>query len=71
MAFHGPLPKRGRNSFRKTEIRRVMQAVQGAGLNVERVEIDIEAGKMIVITGLPPVDVDDGKNPWDEVLNKK
>jgi hypothetical protein len=50
----------------KTEAKRLMCAVQDAGLSVACVEID-HAGKVRVIPGKPETSTK-SENPWDAVL---
>jgi hypothetical protein len=52
-----------RSTFRKTDIKRLLQAAADAGVKVKGVEID-RAGKMVLVVdhgGAP----DTAPNPWD------
>jgi hypothetical protein len=57
---------RARQTFRKRDVTRAVQAAVAAGVNVERVEIDKD-GKIIVVTGKPKLDACEGDNTWDAV----
>ena len=59
---------RGASTFKQTDVTRALKAARAAGLEVERVEID-KSGKIIVVTGKPPVH-ELAVNPWDEVLHE-
>jgi hypothetical protein len=60
---------RGPYTFRKSDVRRAIDAVRSAGLSVGRVEVD-RFGKIIMIIGEPTPANDNAPevNEWDEVL---
>ena len=55
---------RGRCAFKESDVTRAVKAVQKAGCEVARVEI--EPGKITVVAG-KSVDENLLKNPWDEI----
>jgi hypothetical protein len=60
------MTRRGVCRFKKSDVRRAVEAVQAAGQDVARVEID-PSGKVVIVIGTP----DDGggnrnRNEWDE-----
>jgi hypothetical protein len=56
---------RGPCTFRQRDVTRAVKAVVAAGIEVERVEIDL-AGKIIIVAGLAR---GTERNEWDEVFN--
>jgi hypothetical protein len=59
---------RGPCSFRKSDVRRAVEAaVKATGAPIQRIEIDPN-GKIIIVTGKPGEGP--GTNEWDEVLNR-
>jgi hypothetical protein len=55
---------RGKRAFRETDVTRAVRAVKKAGVEIVRVEI--ENGKIVVVTGRPAT-TDTTSNEWDEV----
>ena len=54
-------------TFRQTDVTRAVKAVQAAGIEVGRVEIDKD-GKIVVLAGKQPVpDEGRGGNEWDHI----
>jgi hypothetical protein len=55
--------------FRKTDVKRAVQAVEGAGVKIGRIELD--GGKIVIIPGTepaPPATAPSSTNEWDSVL---
>ena len=60
---------RGPCSFRKSDVRRVVEAVvQATGAPVQRVEVDRE-GKVTVVIGKPGETPGNIVNEWDSLLD--
>ena len=61
---------RGPQTFRQTDVTRVLKAAAKAGVAVQRVEID-KTGKIVVVTATAQeADAEKSeKNEWDEVLH--
>jgi hypothetical protein len=57
------------SSFSKADVTRALIGVRAAGLEIARIEVDPDTGKIVVVTGKPG-EGDNGEalNPWDEVL---
>jgi hypothetical protein len=53
---------RGKQTFRRTDLKRAAAVLRDLGLSLERVEIDKD-GKIILVPGKP---ANDGGNPADE-----
>jgi hypothetical protein len=66
-ARHGPgaIVARGSSAFKQRDVTRAVRATVAAGVGVKRVEI--EAGKITIVTG-PPEAVQVSGNSWDDVL---
>jgi hypothetical protein len=61
---------RGSLTFRQTDVTRALKAVEAAGLGVERLEIDIKDGKIIVVAAKSTETAAEGapvSNEWDVV----
>jgi hypothetical protein len=59
---------RGKCNFRKTDIKKAIEAIAKAtGAPVQRIEIDRD-GKIIIITGKPG-DASGNRNEWDTLLD--
>jgi hypothetical protein len=62
---------RGPCTFKQADIRRAIQAVRGAGLQVSGVTVDPQTGKIEVEVGKPRAQDsttdDKGENEWDRV----
>ncbi len=59
---------RGRHAFRQRDVTRALRAVQAAGIEVLRVELD-RAGRIVVVTGKPDENrTSEGEtNEWDRI----
>jgi hypothetical protein len=57
---------KGRWSFKKTDVTRAVAAVKTGGCDVARVEIDVQNGRIVVISGKPEETNSAGSNEWDE-----
>jgi hypothetical protein len=55
------------SNFRKTDLKRGMEAVRAAGLKVGRIEL--AAGKITIIPQGDDDYLETAVNPWDEVIN--
>jgi hypothetical protein len=55
------------SSFRRTDVKRAVQAVQAAGLKVARVELH---GSKVLIIPAGDEEVDDSNNSFDKILRK-
>jgi hypothetical protein len=60
---------RGSCTFRKADVKRVIEAVRSAGEGVARVEIAAD-GKVVVVVSKPDEAPGNVVNEWDEVLNR-
>ena len=58
---------RGRCSFRESDVRRAVRAIEATGKEVCAVEISAE-GKIRIVVGKPNPQQSVGGNEWDEVL---
>jgi len=56
---------RGKSRFRQSDLTRAMKAAKAAGLELARIEIDID-GTIKIIPGSP--EPEPIKNEWDEVF---
>jgi hypothetical protein len=57
---------RGRRTFRQKDVTRALRAAAAAGIEVQRIEI--ETGKITVVTGKPKEQIDEGRsNEWDNI----
>ena len=57
------------STFKKSDVVRIMNAVQATGLEVARVEVRAD-GLIVVVPGKPgDVGTPAGDNEWDELLN--
>ena len=57
---------RGPCTFRQKDVTRAVRAMEAAGIEVQRVEID-KAGKIIIVTGKPQPGQDSTRNEWDGI----
>jgi hypothetical protein len=58
---------RGRCTFRQKDVTRALRGTVAAGVEVQRIEIDTD-GKIIVVTGKPKEQIDEGSgNEWDNI----
>jgi len=58
------------SNFRRTDVKRAVQAVQAAGLRVRRVELD--GGKVTIIPADDEsVEPDDSNNSFDKIMRTK
>ena len=58
---------RGRCSFRESDVRRAVRAIEATGKEIAAVEISAE-GKIRIVVGKPNPQQSAGGNEWDEVL---
>jgi len=56
------------SNFRRTDVKRAIQAAQAAGIKIRRVEL--EGGKVSIIPADDEV-VDDSNNSFDKILRTK
>jgi hypothetical protein len=58
------------SNFRRTDVKRAVQAVRAAGLRVARVEL--EGGKVLIIpAGDDSVEIADSNNSFDKIMRKR
>jgi hypothetical protein len=58
------------SNFRRTDVKRAVQAVQAAGLKVKRVEL--EGGKVTIVPADDESEIsDDSNNSFDKILRTK
>jgi hypothetical protein len=57
------------SNFRRTDVKRAMQAMQAAGLKVARVELD--GGKVLIIPAGDEQAPDDSNNSFDKIMRGK
>jgi hypothetical protein len=57
---------RGRCTFRQKDVTRALRAAAAAGIEVQQIEI--ETGKITLVTGKPKERIDEGEsNEWDNI----
>lgn len=56
------------SNFRRTDVKRAVQAVQAAGLKVARVEL--HGGKVLIIPANDEAVEDDSNNSFDKIMRK-
>ena len=56
------------NNFRRTDVKRAVQAMQSAGLKVGRVEL--QGGKVSIIPAGDEEVADDSNNSFDKIMRK-
>ena len=58
---------RGPSTFKQQDVTRAIRAAKAAGIEVQRIEIEIEPGKIVVVAGKPtePNKVEATPNEWD------
>lgn len=57
------------SNFRRTDVKRAVQAVQAAGLKVARVEL--HGGKVLIIPAGDEEAADDSNNSFDKIMRGK
>jgi hypothetical protein len=57
------------SNFRRNDVKRAVQALQGAGLKVARVELN--AGKVLIITASDEAVEDDSNNSFDKIMRDR
>ena len=61
------MPVRRPSTFKKNDVTRATLAVIATGLGVERVQVNIKEGSIVIIPGKPAETADkDGRNEWDD-----
>ncbi len=58
---------RGPSTFKQQDVTRAIRAARAAGIEVQRIEIEIDPGKIVVVAGKPtePDIEDTTPNEWD------
>jgi hypothetical protein len=58
---------RGPSTFKQQDVTRAIRAAQAAGIEIQRIEIEIEPSKIVVVAGKPAEpDMDEATpNEWD------
>jgi hypothetical protein len=60
-----------RARFSQADVTRAYRGAVKAGMPVQRIEISLATGNIMIIAGPPlPADISGEPNPWDEVLNE-
>jgi hypothetical protein len=57
------------SNFRRNDVKRAVQALQGAGLRVGRVEL--QGGRVLIIPASDEEDVNDSNNSFDKIMRGK
>jgi hypothetical protein len=57
------------SNFRRTDVKRAVQAVQAAGLKIGRVEL--HGGKVLIIPATDEEVADDSNNSFDRIMRSK